>query len=283
MISDNDTNTIYFSELLKTDSRFSAIYNNIKSILDSFGLNCALLPDTRDIWARDYMPIQVSDKRYIEYRYDPDYLQGKKYRYLKSYPDIICDSLGKKTKKTDLVIDGGNVVKSSKCVILTDKVVEENKPFYNREKILGKLRDLFELDKVVIIPWDKDAEIYGHADGMLRFIDDDKVLIQGYYDQYDADFQRKLFGELDRKGIEPVPLIFNVKKANKNNWAYLNFLQTKDLILLPALKGASENEQALNQMEKHYPRYIGRIIPIEMDAIIAEGGALNCISWTTKE
>jgi agmatine/peptidylarginine deiminase len=74
-----------------------------------------------------------------------------------------------------------------------------------------------------------------------------------------------------------------VKKQNKNNWAYINFLQTKDLILLPKL-GTDEDEQALKQISDFYSDYAdkNRIVQVEMNDIIALGGALNCISWTIK-
>ena len=51
--------------------------------------------------------------QYIEYRYDPDYLQGhwKGCRDSKTYPDVVCDALKLKTEKSDLIMDGGNLVK----------------------------------------------------------------------------------------------------------------------------------------------------------------------------
>jgi agmatine/peptidylarginine deiminase len=285
MISDNQTNTIYFSELLKTDNRYSSIYKDIESKLADFGIKPKLLPKTKDIWARDYMPIQVKDTKYVEYRYDPDYLQAKKWRKLKSYPDIICDAINRSTEKTDLIIDGGNVVKSSNAIILTDKVVSENKDSFTEAKLIEELKKLFDVKKVILIPWDKKSEEYGHSDGMLRFIDDTKVLIQGYYncDDYSNEFRTKLFGALKDNGIDWVEMKFNVKNEDDRNWVYMNFLQTKDVILLPKLD-IPEDAQALAQIEKHFPQYRdGRVIQIKMDAIVAKGGALNCISWTTKE
>ena len=53
MIADKDTNTIYFSELLKTDYKFSETSKQIISTLDTFGANYKFLPETKDIWAVD--------------------------------------------------------------------------------------------------------------------------------------------------------------------------------------------------------------------------------------
>ena len=92
MISDWQTNKIYFSELLET--KFPKCFSDIMESLRGLKVEPNFLEKTKDIWARDYMPIQINDKEFIEYRYDPDYLQGnwKGSRDLKTYPDIVCDS-----------------------------------------------------------------------------------------------------------------------------------------------------------------------------------------------
>ncbi|MCF8231353.1 MAG: agmatine deiminase family protein [Bacteroidales bacterium] len=236
------------------------------------------MPDTKDIWARDYMPIQINDDTYIEYRFDPDYLQkaSKGSRDLKTYPDIVCDSLKLQTEKSDIIMDGGNVVKSTDCIILTDKIVKENQLSYSKNELIKKLHDTFQVDKVVLIPWDKLVE-YGHSDGMIRFIDNNTVLINHYY-KNDTVMKHRL----RQAGLKTEFIDYKVKKKDKRNWAYLNFLQTKDLILLPKF-GIEEDGQALEQIESFYPDYKGRIAQVEMTDIVGFGGGLNCMSWTTKE
>lgn len=277
MISDFETNTIYFSELIKTDSRFSATSNQIISTLETFGVKFKFLSYTKDIWARDYMPIQISDNKFIEYRFDPDYLQGfsKGRRDLKTYPDIVCDSLRLQTKKSDLIIDGGNLVKSSNCIILTDKVVEENRFSYSKKELILKLQETFQVDKIVLIPWDK-LEEYGHSDGMVRFVDDETVLIHYYYK---TDIMLKRFRQA---GLRTEFIDYEVEKRDERNWAYLNFLQTKDLMLIPKF-GIEEDNQAFEKIESFYPDYKGKIAQIDMNETVIFGGTLNCISWTTKE
>lgn len=212
----------------------------------------------------------------------PIICKQKKYRKLKSYPDIVCESIDLKTQKTNLIIDGGNVIKSKDCVILTDKVIQENKDYYTKENLINKLRELFEIEKIILIPWDKN-EPYGHADGMIRFINENSVLVQKYFDEYDEVFRNKFFGELDKHGLSWEKMEFNVENENENNWGYLNFLQTQNIILLPVF-GIEEDDQAFKQMKNYYPDYSDdRILKINMSEIIENGGALNCISWTIKE
>jgi agmatine deiminase len=286
MIADNKTNTVYLSDLLRSDIRFTKTCNEITTILDSFNIPVKFLENTNDIWARDYMPIQVSENKFIEYRYDPDYLQGLKpdERDSKTYPDLVCESLNFKTVKSNIILDGGNVIKSSNCVILTDKIFKENEKHYDHTQLIDKLKELFEVDKIVIIPWDK-SEPYGHADGMIRFIDDSTVLINGYFRECSKKFQKKFFGSLEQNELKYIELTYNVPNPNEElNWAYINFLQTKDLIIIPKF-GIEEDQQAFEQIKKYYHEYSNRnrIFQVDMNETAKFDGALNCITWIVME
>lgn len=279
MIADWNTNTIYLSGLLK--SRFPGNYNQIIEVLNACGLDPKPIRKTNDIWARDYMPIQISDDKYIEYRYDPDYLQKpwKGYRDTKTYPDIVCDEHNLKTIKCDIILDGGNIVKSDNSIILTEKVVLENRSSYTRKALIKRLTEIFEVDKLVIIHWDR-MEPFGHADGMVRFIDNDTVLISEHYKD-----DQTLKYRLKQNGFNVEVLKVKMQKVRRNNWAYINYLQTKDVILLPRFGEIEENQKTFEQICSYFPKYAeqNRILQIEMSDIVRHGGALNCISWTTRE
>lgn len=131
------------------------------------------------------MPIPLPDGTLLEYRYDPDYLQGEDAdaRGSKSYPDLICAAMEWPTKKSDLIINGGNVIRQGYTLIMADKVVWENRHLYTETKLFKKLKEEFQVEKLVLIPWDQEDE-YGHADSMVRFIDADTVLVNYYYQHY---------------------------------------------------------------------------------------------------
>ena len=76
MIPDWQTNKVYFSGRLEID--YPTIHSNIQHALIDLKIEPQYLTGTKDVWARDYMPIQIMKDEFIEYRYDPDYLQGKK-------------------------------------------------------------------------------------------------------------------------------------------------------------------------------------------------------------
>lgn len=282
MITDAQTNFVYFSELLQTKPAYSAFCKRLTAILDKHEIEYAFLPETNDIWCRDYMPVQIAEDKFIEYRYDPDYLQEKKYRKLKTYPDLVCDKIGVATVKTDLILDGGNIIKWKNKVILTDKIIPENSAKYLKAEILNKLRNLFEVDSIILVPWIQ-KEKFGHADGMIRFIDEQHVLVDGYYIMSHKDFKSKFYTILKDKNLAPKEFLFNVPKQSIKNWGYLNFLQMKELLLFPQFD-IEEDQQALQQIKQAFPDYAakGQIETINCNESIKDGGVLNCISWNIK-
>ena len=284
MIADWQTNKIYLS--VNLNEKFPNTFKNLVEKLKDYNYTPDILEKTNDIWARDYMPIQVSNNKFIEYRYDPDYLQGdsdeEETRELKTYPDIVCDAIGLKTIKTDVIIDGGNVVKSENAIILTDKVVWENKRHYSEKQLIKKLHEIFEVEKVVLIPWDDEC-VFGHADGMLRFINNEKVLISGFYETADDEFKKWILESLEKAKLDWDWLRVSENEA-EDNIAYINFLQTKDLIIVPTLN-LPEDEVAMKQIAKFFPEYSSkkRIDKVDMTEVFQLDGALNCITWTIKE
>lgn len=284
MISDTRTNTIYFSDLLRTDERYSETFNDLKQVLDACGVQYDFLRKTKDIWARDYMPIQVSRDKFVEFRFDPDYLQGsgRERRELKTYPDIVCDDLGIKTVKSDIILDGGNVIKSDNAVIMTDKFLMENWRTYTEPVLIQELEKLFETDRIIIIPQDP-GDIYGHTDGTVRFIDNDTVLLNWYYRTSEEYFRKSLLDPFTEKGLryEWLDLGLDNDKIDAYNWAYINFLQTEDLILVPKL-GNKEDDIAFSQICNFYKSYAdrGRVFQVDSRQVVEKEGALNCISWT---
>lgn len=279
MTTDNESSRVYLSPLLKKNP-YADFHARLEGILQEYQVETHYLPHTRDIWCRDFMPVQVSKNTYVAYRYDPDYLLAKKQRETKSYPDVIDQEIGLQTTKTDIILDGGNIIRMKDFVVMTDKAVAENKPFYSKKKLTEALKQLFKVRDILWIPWDK-SEPFGHADGMVRTIDEKRLLVHGYLA---ADpFFDPFFAQLKAYDIAWEVLSFgNPEPDSEENWIYLNYLQTKDLLLIPQL-GCAHDLVALNQLKALFPAYASanRIATIDVYPLLVEGGGLNCISWTT--
>ncbi|MCI1720935.1 MAG: agmatine deiminase family protein [Bacteroidales bacterium] len=77
-------------------------------------------------------------------------------------------------------------------------------------------------------------------------------------------------------------LRYKVKEPNENNWAYVNWLQTDKVLILPKFE-IPEDEQAFRQIEKLIPSYKGRIEMVDARDLVCHEGCFNCCSWTIRE
>ncbi|NCC99448.1 MAG: hypothetical protein EOL95_07085 [Bacteroidia bacterium] len=100
---------------------------------------------------RDYMPVQVSEDRFVQFTYNPDYLKGES-KYITNV-DRVMQSLmklpyfkGIKVIKCLIVIYGGNLTvcrgQDNKgeytSLIMTDKVFAEN-PTLSQQEIKAEI------------------------------------------------------------------------------------------------------------------------------------------------
>ena len=149
MITDDKTNTVYISDILQT--RYPKLHHSLWKILQEENIVVLELKNTNDIWCCDYMPVQVSDDEFVMFNYDPDYLTDEEYVHLKSNQDDVMEHLSLNITKSNLVVDGGNIVRHVKKVILTDKIFKEN-PDRTKQEILQELRYFLEVEEIIIIP-----------------------------------------------------------------------------------------------------------------------------------
>ena len=259
--------TIYFSQHLTAYSCWA----NIKQALEENGIAYGLLPNTKDIWARDYMPA-YSNGHYVSYVYNPDYLQNEKNKkYITDNVEEVFDLSNDSVTKTKLVIDGGNVIMCGDKVIMTDKIFVENSGF-SKEDVAAEIERVFSA-KLVVIPWDKE-EKFGHADGMVRYVSDNHVLINNYKD-IDPELRLKILDALSPYFSQISELEY-ASAQRVNSWAHINYLQVNNLIFVPQLEIPSD-KLAIEQISSIFPN--STIIPVEVKGIVKKGGALNCVSW----
>jgi hypothetical protein len=296
MITDNHTNRVYFSSLLP--EKCPVLNAHIVDALRKRDIPFTYLKGTKDIWCRDYMPIQIQKDRFVFYRYTPDYLQDKTGLTLQTNPELVFQEESNELPRLlplsvdeemrpisishqvfhrfelELVMDGGNVVKCGNKVVMTDKVFVENKDKTPQE-VQRQIEEAFQCE-VVFLPWDRN-EKYGHCDGIIHCLGDNRVLMTNY-----ADFDKGIADEYLRileKYFEVTILEYNVKRMHRRSWSYINFLQIGTLVLVPQL-GIPEDEQSLEQISIALPDC--EIVGIPALEAVRRGGALNCLSWNIK-
>ena len=161
--------TIRLSRLLF--ERYTTESENLTNILNKHNIPYEILENTKDIWTRDFMPFCLDDGTLVSYIYEPDYLQNGKYQNIKT--KIVYEK-----NHIDLIIDGGNFVRYKNKAIMTDKVFKEN-PSKTKDEIIEIIKTKCDLEDLIIIP-KQPYDIYGHSDSMMRWIDENSVLINDF-------------------------------------------------------------------------------------------------------
>lgn len=279
MIPDWNCNTVYFSGLLPR--RLPRLWTELTGHFRDVNVEVRLLDGTRDIWARDYCPIQVSRATLVKFQYSPNYLRDDV--QLQTGPEI-CGQLAElgDIEDSPIVADGGNIVADSSRVVMTERVLKENRQ-YKPDNLCAKLKSIFDVEEVILIPEEKD-DLFGHSDGMIRFVEEGHVVVNDYR-KVDPRLGRKLRDSLDRQGLQVDVLPYSPEDRELNGvpWAvgnYVNFLRVGDLILLPSY-GRKEDTQAQRALEKAIPGT--NIRPIHCAQLARKGGGvLSCISWTIQ-
>ncbi|MCA6372933.1 MAG: agmatine deiminase family protein [Cytophagales bacterium] len=276
MIIDSETNFLYLSEVLQSREQF---FRKLTLLLNRNSINFKLLPETNDIWAVDYMPIQIDLSNFIQFRYEPDYLQDDEFILTQTNSHSVCKAIDLITNECEIKLDGGNMIKGKNWVILTDKIFKENADLKKNE-LINKLENLLQV-KVIIIPKEPN-DFTGHADGVLRYYDNETVLINSYKPTDKREFQKRLTKELRNHGLRAIEIPYSTYDNPDYDMAdglYINYLQMDNFILLPTFE-KKEDETACRQFEQLFS---GQTIEtIDSREISVDGGVLNCITWNIK-
>ena len=279
MITDSQTNFLYLADTLPT--KYPHFYKRFEKVLTDCNINFALLPNTKDVWAVDYMPIQTDLNKFVRFVFNPSYLQTKKLAKTISDVDEICKAIDIETFKTDIIIDGGNVTRWTNKVIMTDRVFKDNSRI-ERKQLIKKLYELLQVDKIYFVP-EQPGDFTGHSDGMVRFIDEDTVIINDYKHKKEKKwFYRTFEIAIHNTGLNYITIPYNVYDNKSNDHAngdYINYLQMENAVIIPTF-GIKEDDLALKQLEKIFAGET--ISTVESNEIAYDGGILNCITWNIK-
>ncbi len=277
MITDRQTNFLYLSDILPI--KYSNFYKNFEKLLTDCKIEFALLQNTKDVWAVDYMPIQIALNKFVSFNYNPPYLQTKEYLKTISNVDEICAQIGIEIIKSNIIIDGGNVTGTNDKVIMTDRIFKDN-PTYGRKQLLKELHELLQVDKLYLIP-EQPGDFTGHSDGMVRFIDEKTIIINDYIKEKKA-FYNAFEIAIHNTGLDYIKIPCNVyenKNDDQANGDYINYLQMENTLIIPTF-GIKEDEIAVEQFEKIFLGH--KIETIDSNEIANQGGILNCITWNIK-
>ncbi len=266
---------VYMSELLKT--RFPDTCARLTQILEKHHVNYKFLKATKDIWCRDYMPVQTGSGKLIQFKYDPSYLKDNK-EWEESRSDVkeVCKANGIEAQYSDINLDGGNVLICDGRAILSNRIFSEN-PDMSKEELVNELSRLLECE-IIIIPAEND-DMTGHADGMVRFVNKNTILGNTMAEEYKY-WQDGMQKVIDKYNLKYIDVPFFVPKDPKHPYSavgiYVNYLEVNNLIVMPIF-GREEDQKAFDVIQKAFPDKV--IEKIDYNDVALEGGLLNCTTW----
>ena len=102
---------LYFSFLLQSNPAYKPAANRLFDALSSAGVEHQLIDGTRDIWLRDFMPVQTRDGCFVSFRYEPTYLENEP-ELKTNFKNDLSSQFPFSVTYSDINLDGGNVVLS---------------------------------------------------------------------------------------------------------------------------------------------------------------------------
>lgn len=278
MITDAETNVVYISDLL--EPRYSELVGRLRGILSGHGIPLKVIRGTADIWVRDFMPIEIGPGEFVQFRYTPDYLRDDRH-LITDFDQLDPIAVIERCQVSDLVLDGGNVVGWGSRCIVTDKVFRENAGVA-RDELLARLRDLLRVEDLIVIPREP-YDVVGHADGVVRFLDERTVVINDY-STLDPSYEKRLKSALRCARLRWVEVPYRPKEAPPGELPpafgnYVNFLRVGGLVILPGY-GIPEDDQARGMIKRALAGT--GVVQLDCRALSMDGGALNCVTWSIR-
>ena len=262
---------LYFSSLLKHSTKYCDDVDNLFTALHLHKERFDFINGTKNIWARDYMPVKSRSGKYVSFRYEPSYLK----KYLEERSDFRRDIVSQFTFPviySHINLDGGNIVfsPSKKKVVISDRVFSENMD-WDKTELVVELSKVLEAEVIIIESLVSDFT--GHADGMIRFLTDDTVLINKT--ELKNGLEQRQARELKRRGFQVIEFPYYQRGGVNAEGTYLNYLETATHIFLPAF-GNDMDFVAFNMASDIFTK---KVVSVDVKHIPKDGGVFNCISW----
>ena len=251
----------------------------------------------RDVWLRDFAPVQFTGATVVQFRYQPSYLGRREARRIQEpFARWVQQALGQAmVVESPLVLDGGNVVLepgagSPRCVV-TERVLRDNPG--QTEASVGAALVQLGAAAVCVIP-EEPGDSTGHADGMVAWLAPG-VLAVNQLDQAGSGKRlhqtvrerlRAAFGDsvlLVDLPYHPTNQSWRGFADASGDYANIVVLQPGGTALLPSFgadaqdAAAAEDAAAAQVVAAHAA---GAVIPVDCSRVARMGGAVRCLTWS---
>lgn len=237
-----------------------------------------LVDDVRDIWMRDFTT--VNPIKPVQFIYTWASMSEKQSKAVQKSFSRFAGRYQIQRAKTDLMIDGGNLVDDyAGRVITTTRFMEDNELSYDEAK--QELKMVLGAKEVAIL--EPDEEVLAHSDGMVSWIDKNTLLVNDY--SKTPSFRTTVMDELKTSfpsaKIVEVPVEY--KTNPKGQWdgfesacgVNLNATVTHNNIYVPTFN-MPHDQKALSIIKQNTSK---KVIPINAESVCPMGGSVRCLTW----
>lgn len=292
---------LYVSELLQKQKKHAKTFAALQEAVLSAGGQLLTLAPTKDVWARDFMPIAAAVEseggtgQLVQFQYAPDML--RKHAYLRTdakavggalaaqglYPATVCD----------VTLDGGHVVRLDAHFAVSDDVLRQRGNAGRSEEELGAVISESLGLPILWLPAMPEDET-GHLDGALAALGGGRVAVNAFEieasEEEDAVLGAwgvELRERLTAAGYtcEDVPAyLLSVEDDPKLDGIasaeglYLNFVRCGTATLVPQFQEDQDfDRRVLERLGALLPGC--QMIGVPTYGLEHHGGILHCVTW----
>lgn len=263
----------------------AALEKQARRILRSVGANPEAVDfyqcPTNRVWARDFGPIFVHDRKGNVVITDWKFNAWAKYddwRQDNQVPAFVSRQLKLPTVAPDLVLEGGSIDVNGEGLLLTTEEcllsdVQARNPGMSRRELERAFRDYLGIKRTIWLQNGIEGDdTHGHVDDIARFVDPDTVV--AVWEPAQAENHRilKAAGLKVVRLPMPAPLFFDGQRLPAS---YANFYIANGLVLVPTFNDPNDRV-ALNALAKVFPDR--EVCGINCTELILGLGALHCMT-----
>jgi agmatine/peptidylarginine deiminase len=269
----------YAATILTNDNVIVTVDKDTKRFYeDKLPEDVLITAEVFDIWMRDFTTVNPENPTQFQYTW-ASMSKKQSIETQQSFAEF-ADKYSIKRSKTDLIIDGGNLVDNyAGKYITTTRFAKDNK--LSIEKAKEKLKQTLNAKEVAII--EPDEETLAHSDGMVMWLDDKTLLVNDY--SKDKPFRDSIVNEL--KSSFPDTKIVEVPVVNVDNkpgeWegfesacgVNLNSVLTFKNVYVPVF-GMPHDKQAIEIIKQNTDK---SVFEVDAKGVCPMGGSVRCLTW----
>ena len=233
------------------------------------------------IWARDFGPTVIANPKERSMVVDAAYDEGRAND--DAVPSEIARLSGTSTRRTGIVIPGGNLLTNGRGLCITTTRLQLENPGRSQREIADGIADTFGADTVAILE-PLAGEVTGHVDMFATFTDPHTIVIGEYPRHRDPENSSILDRNAEklasirvgnrRLRVKRIPM----PSRPDGKWqTFTNVVYANGKLIVPSYESTTAEE------EKSIESFYAALLPgwevhfICADDLISSGGALHCV------